>query len=151
MPSTPVTRVAGEITARGPVAGAENVTVTPPTGLAFESRTRTCKLAPKAILAVTLCVTPATALTDAGPPEVFVNAKVAGVAAPAEAVTMKLPATELATADVEAMPDELVIAEGDTRNAEAPAPGALNVTVTPATGSPVASSTVARSGVAYDA
>jgi hypothetical protein len=89
--------------AEAPLAGAENVTLTPATGLLPESRTVACNAVAKLVLMSAICPAPALAAMDAGDPPalptirrfvggwgatgpllppVFVRLKVAGVATP---------------------------------------------------------------------
>ena len=71
-----------------PVDGAVNVTVTFATGFEAASVTRACSATPNAVLITVLCGVPAVAVTVCGAPTVFVNANVAGVSAPTDAVTL---------------------------------------------------------------
>jgi hypothetical protein len=65
-----------------------------------------------------------------------------------EATTAYAPAFVLAVAVTLAWPEELVTAVVAPRTALAPLPGGAKVTVTPETGLPLASDTVATSGAA---
>jgi hypothetical protein len=103
------------------------------------------------VLIVALCGVPAVALMLAGTPSVLVSEKLAGDATPlAVAVTVYEPDVALAVnAGAVATPLALVVTVGLPVNVpEAPAPGAANVTLTPATGLASASRTVAWSTVA---
>jgi hypothetical protein len=65
-----------------PVLGAVNVTVTPLTGLLFESFTVACSAVPKFVLTVALWGVPAVALMLAAAPAAFVKLKLAAVPTP---------------------------------------------------------------------
>jgi hypothetical protein len=65
-----------------PDPGAENVTVTPLTGLFPASFTVADRLVANAVLMVALCGVPAVAVIDAAVPTVFVSEKLAGVLTP---------------------------------------------------------------------
>ena len=85
-------------------------------------------------------------------PAVLVSAKLAGVAIPvADAVILKAPAVVFAVnaAEVASPVDEViaVLVEAPPKLALAPEPGAVKVTVTPDTGFPSESFTVATSGL----
>jgi hypothetical protein len=92
MPFELVTAVAvaePENAAPAPLPGAVKVTVAPPTGLAYESLTDTCREVENAVLTVVLCGVPALAVTIAATPALLVSEKLAGVEAPtAVAVTV---------------------------------------------------------------
>src|SRR4051794_22423705 len=86
--ATPLALVTAVVTppAKAPLAplpGAENVTVTPATGLLLASRTVACKAVPNAVAMVVLCGVPAVLVIDAAAPATLVSAKLAGVATPA--------------------------------------------------------------------
>jgi hypothetical protein len=137
--------------ALAPDPGAENVTVTPLTGLLPLSRTVTCKALPNAVLMMVLCPEPLVAVTEAGVPDVLVRVNDAGLATPvALAVTVYEPSVELAVKAFEvAMPEALVTAVLEVVKAPlAPEPGGVKVTVTPLIGLLPASLTVACSGTA---
>lgn len=68
-----------------PLAGAENVTVTPLTGLPPASFTVAESREAKAVLMAVLCPAPPVALTDAGPDGVLVSEKLAGDCPPCTA------------------------------------------------------------------
>jgi len=130
------------------------VTVTPLTGLLKESFTVACNCVVNAVFTVALCGVPAVAVIFAAAPARFVSAKLAGVETPdTDAVTLYgPPAVVLAvkTAAV-ATPKEFVVAvvTPPANVPLAPLPGAANVTVTPLTGLPPASFTVAWNCVVY--
>jgi hypothetical protein len=65
-----------------PEAGAVKVTTTPATAFPVESLTLATIFAAKAVLTCALWGVPAAAVTLAADPDVFVSAKVAGVATP---------------------------------------------------------------------
>src|SRR5947207_1597638 len=136
-----------------PVPGAVNVTVTLAKIGRASCRARATSGAANAVLIVALCGVPLVAVMLAAAPAVFVSEKSAGVATPATlAVTVYgPPATLLAVkvADV-ATPLPLVVAvfTPPAKLPLAPLPGAVNVTVTLATGLPPASFTLATSGAA---
>jgi hypothetical protein len=65
-----------------PLAGAVNVTVTPPTGLFPASFTIACSCIANAVLIVALCGVPAVEVIETGAPAVLVKGKVAGFASP---------------------------------------------------------------------
>src|SRR5436853_564062 len=136
-----------------PVLGALNVTVTLATGLPPASFTVATSGAANAEIGRAPCRDTVVAVVLAAAPAVFVSEKSAGVATPATlAVTVYgPPATLLAVtvADV-ATPLPLVVSvfTPPAKLPLAPVLGALNVTVTLATGLPPASFTVATSGAA---
>ena len=74
--------------ALAPVVGAVNVTVTFATGFDAASVTNACNAFPNGVLTVVLCGFPALAVIVWGIPAVFVNANVAGVSAPTDAITL---------------------------------------------------------------
>ncbi len=96
-----------------------------------------------------LCCVPLPTAIEAGGPGMFFSAKLAVIARPEiEAVTVKLPVVKLAVNGMEvATPEALVTAVllPPEKAPLAPLPGAVNVTVTPLTGLPLASSTVTAS------
>jgi len=72
-----------------PVAGAVNVTATPPTGFELASSTVATNGAANAVSTVAVCGVPLVATTVTGDPPAFVKLKLAGVEAPAtDAVTV---------------------------------------------------------------
>jgi len=133
----------------GPLPGAANVTVTPLTGLLPESVTVTCNWTAKALLIVAFCGVPALSTMLAGGLPKFVREKLAGEATPETvAVIVYEPAAPLAVKIAAvATPDAFVVAVfAPPANAPlGPLPGAVNVTVTPLTGLPPESFTVAWS------
>src|SRR5271157_5312519 len=97
----------------GPVLGAVNVTVTPPSGSEWLSSTVACRRVGNCVLMATLWGVPADAIIDAGVPAVFVKLKFAGVATPdTVAATVYGPPGRLLAVKVGAvaMPLELVVA-----------------------------------------
>src|SRR5947207_2167653 len=137
----------------GPVPGAPNVTVTPATGLPPASFTVATSGAANAVLIVAPCGVPLVAVMLAAAPAVFVSEKFAGVATPASlADTVYGPPATLffPTRPSSDLPLPLVVAvfTPPAKLPLGPVPGAVNVTVTLATGLPPASFTVATSGAA---
>ena len=135
-------------TALAPVDGAMNVTVTPLTGLPPASTTVTCSGVANAVPIVVLCVVPAVGVMLDGAPVVVVRLKLAAVVKPATLdVTLYVPSWLLAVkAGAVATPLVFVVAVAVEEPANAPlAPveGAVNVTVAPLTGLPLASVTMA--------
>src|SRR6202158_3486267 len=137
-----------------PDPGAVNVTLTPGTGLLPASRTGTASALAKAVLTVADCgVVPALAVIVVALPAVLVSEKLTLVSPLAAAVTVYgPPAVALAVNGAAATPDALVatvivVVLLETRP-EAPDPGAVNVTLTPATGLLPASRTVTASALA---
>jgi len=136
-----------------PVPGAVNVTVTPETGFPPLSFTVATSGAAKAVLMVALCGVPLVAVMLAGVPAVLVSKKFAAVTTPATvAVTVYgPPAVPLAVNVAEVATPLAFVTAVFTPPAKlplAPLPGAVNVTVTPETGFPPLSFTVATSGAA---
>src|SRR5450755_4492768 len=137
-----------------PEPGAVNVTFTPATGLLDASRTVTASGLVNAVLMVALCgVVPALAVIDAATPAVLVSAKLTVARPVAAAVTLYgPPAVLLAVNGADATPAALVATTMVSvlllNNPEAPEPGAVNVTLTPATGLLPTSRTVTASGLA---
>jgi hypothetical protein len=131
-----------------PLAGAVNVTVTPLTGFPPLSFTVATSFAGKAVLIAAVCGVPPVAAIDDAVPLLFVSAKVAGLATPGtDAVTLYEPTMAFAVKTLEvAIPDAFVTAVAPPANVPpAPLAGAANVTVTPLTGFPPLSLTVAMS------
>ena len=133
--------------------GALKVTVTPKTGFPPESRTAATSGLAKLVLIVALWLAPLVAVMLAGAPEVFVSEKVAGATTPpTDAATLYNPAMLLAmTVGDVATPEPLVLTFAVVEPANvplAPEDGAVKVTVTPETGFPPESSTVAANGLA---
>ncbi len=137
-----------------PPAGAVNVTVAPLTALPLASFTVATSCDMNAISTCALWGVPEFAVIDAAGPARLVSAKLAGVAVfGAEAVTVKLPLSAFAvkaaaTATPEALVCAVVIAPSPAKVPLGPLEGAINVTVTPLTGLPFESVTVADSAVA---
>jgi hypothetical protein len=75
-----------------PLAGAANVTVTPPTGLPPESRTVATRGAANAVLIGALCGVPLVAVIDAATPGVTVTLVLPDVKPDADAVMVAIPA-----------------------------------------------------------
>jgi hypothetical protein len=134
-----------------PLDGAVNITLTPGTGWPLASLTVTFSGVGSAVLTIERCGVPAFTVIDAASLGSFVSEKLAGVPAPAtDAVTTYGPPGMLFavnTADV-ATPFAFVIAVS-TPPANVPlgpvCAGAVNITVTPVSGFPPASLTVAMS------
>ena len=141
-------------TPEAPAPGAVNVTLTPGTGLVPASLTVTARAFAKAVFTVADCgVVPAFAVIVDGAPAVFVSEKLTGVTPVAEAVTVYgPPAVPLAVNGADATPEAFVatvIVFVELLNTpDAPAPGAVNVTLTPATGTLPASRTVTARALA---
>ncbi len=137
-----------------PAPGAVKVTLTPATGLLPASRTVTASALANAVLIVADCgVVPALAVIVVATPAVLVNAKFTVVSPVAAAVTVYgPPAVPLAVKGALAIPDALVatviVVVLFKNKPEAPAPGAVKVTLTPATGLLPASRTVTASALA---
>jgi hypothetical protein len=137
-----------------PDPGAVNVTFTPGTGLFPASVTVATKGAPNAVLIAVLCPEPLVTTTFAAGPTLFVSEKFAGVATPATAAVTVYgpPAVAFAVNEAAATPDAFVatviVAVLLLKTPDAPDPGAVNVTFTPATGLLPASRTVACKAVA---
>src|SRR6202158_5225273 len=137
-----------------PDPGAVNVTLTPATGLLPASRTVTASALAKAVLTVADCgVVPALAVIVVALPAVLVSEKLTLVSPLAAAVTVYgPPAVALAVNGAAATPDALVatviVVVLLENRPEAPDPGAVNVTLTPATGLLPASRTVTASALA---
>ena len=135
-----------------PAAGTVNVTIAPLTGFPLASLTDTTSAPLNAVLTVAIWPLPLVAVICAAGPARFVSRNEAGAAVPGmEAITVYDPAVPLAVKGVVAAPVESVVTVADVPVAKvpvAPVPGALNVTVTPLTGFPVLSVTVATSGAA---
>ena len=137
-----------------PAAGALNVTITPDTGLLAMSLTVTAGALAKAVLIVALCgVVPALAAMDMAAPAVLVSEKLIVVRPVAAPVTVYgPPAIAFAVNGAEAMPDAFVatvmVAVLLLNVPDAPAPGAVKVTLTPDTGLFPASLTVTASALA---
>jgi hypothetical protein len=131
--------------ADAPEPGGANVTATPETGLPLASVTDTESAVANAVLTVVLCGLPPTTVTEAAGPAVFVSVNVAEVAPLADALTGYVPATVSAVAVTEARPVASVVAGEPRITADAPPPGAVNVTATFGTGLPSESVTRATS------
>jgi len=137
-----------------PDPGAVNVTFTAGTGLLPASFTVTANALAKAVLIVADCgVVPAFADIDAAAPGVFVSEKFTVVSPVAAAVTVYgPPAVAFAVNGAEATPDAFVttviVAVALLNLPDAPEPGAVNVTFTPATGLLPASLTVTAGALA---
>ena len=132
------------------VLGAVKVTVAPDTKLPKESTTVAINTRPNFVFTVAFCGVPPVAVMEAGVPAEFVSEKIAEVEIPDTAARMLYPpAVVLAvTATDVACPIEFVTAvvlNAPPKLALAPVPGAVNVTVTPWTGVPKESVTVAIS------
>jgi hypothetical protein len=127
-------------TPEAPDAGAANVTFTPETGLLPASFTVTASALANAVLMAADCgVVAAFAVIDAGAPVVLVREKFTVVSPVAAAVTVYgPPAVAFAVNGAAATPDAFVatviVAVLLLNTPEAPEPGAVNVTFTPATG-----------------
>jgi hypothetical protein len=136
-----------------PDPGAVNVTFTPLTGLLPASFTVTARGLAKAVLTVADCgVVPAFAVIVVAVPAVFVSEKFTLVRLVAAAVTVYGPPTlAFAVNGADAIPDAFVgttiVAVLLLNNPDAPDPGAVNVTFTPATGLLPASFTVTANAV----
>jgi hypothetical protein len=141
-------------TPEAPDPGAVNVTFTPETGLLPASFTVTASAFAKAVLIVVDCgVVPAFAVIVEGGTAVFVSEKLTVVSPAAAAVTVYgPPAVAFAVNGADATPDPFVatvmVAVLLLNTPEAPAPGAVNVTLTPETGLLPASFTVTASALA---
>ena len=137
-----------------PLAGAVNVTLTPATGCAAASVTLAASATPYAALTCALCgVLPATTATAAGTATaaVFVRLKLAAALTPLTlAETANAPAVAFAVnCGAVATPVAAVVAvtvrTPPTKTPPAPLAGAVNVTLTPATGCAEESVTLAAS------
>jgi hypothetical protein len=137
-----------------PLPGAVNVTFTPATGLLPASRTVTASALAKAVLTVADCgVVPAFTVIDVANGGVFVSEKFTAVSPAADAITVYgPPAVPFAVNGADAMPDAFVAAVivgvPLLNTPDAPLPGAVNVTFTPATGLLPASRTVTAGALA---
>jgi thiamine transporter ThiT len=137
-----------------PEPGAVNVTFTPDTGLLPASFTVTASGLAKAVFMVADCgVVPAFAVMEAAAPALLVSEKFTVVKPVAAAVTVYgPPAVPFAVNGAEATPEAFVatvmVAVLLLNLPEAPEPGAVNVTFTPATGLLPASVTVTARALA---
>jgi hypothetical protein len=96
--------------APAPDEGPANVTVTPVSGLPPASRTSAINGLEKTVLTAVPCPDPDETVTVAGPPGVFVNENVAGVATPVTvAVTENAPAVPFAVIATDACPEMFVV------------------------------------------
>jgi hypothetical protein len=141
--------------AEAPLTGAVKVTLRPLIGLLLASLTIACRAVLKVLEMLVLCGVPAVAAMLTGIPATlrFVKLKLVGALTPAAAaLTLNAPGWEFATSvGAVAMPLAFVVAVAvdDPLNAPpGPEVGAVNVTMTPLTGLPAASSTVACKAVA---
>src|SRR5579885_175675 len=129
-----------------PLAGAVKVTVAPGTGLLAASTTSTVNGLNVALI-TTDCGEPLTTEIDAAGPCIFVSAKLAEVRPVTDAVTLNAPTVPLAVSAGDcALPRALVVTvavEPPGKVAVAPVAGAVKTTLTPLTGLPPASVTVA--------
>src|SRR5260221_10428656 len=138
--ATVIVVVRFENSPEAPAPGAVNVTLTPGTGLLPASLTVTAGATANAVLIVADCgVVPAFAVIVDGAPAVLVSEKFTVVRPAEAAVTMYgPPAVPLAVNGAAAMPEALVatviVVVRFENSPEAPAPGAVNVTLTPRTG-----------------
>jgi hypothetical protein len=137
-----------------PLPGAVNVTFTPATGLLPASRTVTASALAKAVLTTADCgVVPAFAVIDVACGGVLVSEKFTAVSPVADAVTVYgPPIVAFAVNGADAMPEAfvatMIVAVPLLNTPDAPLPGAVNVTFTPATGLLPASRTVTASALA---
>ncbi len=137
---------AAVVEADAPEAGAVYVTVAPGMLLPYWSFTTTTSGAAKAPATTWLCGVPLTTAMLAAAPAVLVSAKVTPVPTPVTvAVTLYVPVTVFAVAVTCVWPAALVTAAAEVE-ADAPDPGAVNVTVAPGTVLPYWSFTTTRSG-----
>jgi hypothetical protein len=135
--------------ADAPLPGGVNVTVAPGTGFPYWSSACTSKGREKAVPTVALCGVPDTEVSEAGTPAVFVSEKLAELATPVtEALTEYPPAIVLALAVMLVWPF-VPVADAVPSTAEAPEPGGVNVTLTPATGFPYVSLTFTTSALKF--
>src|SRR5215469_8172775 len=131
-----------------PDAGAVNVTLTPATALPPLSFTVTAGAFAKAVLITVFCgVVPAFAVIVEGVPAVLVSEKFTVVSPVAAAVTVYGPpavafAVNAAAATPEAFVATTIVTALLLNTPDAPDPGAVNVTLTPATALPPLSFTV---------
>src|ERR1700687_2746004 len=140
----------------GPLPGAVKVMLMPATGLLPASRTVTASALAKAVLTVADCgVVPALAVIVVALPAVLVSEKLTLVSPLAAAVTVyRPPAVALggdgagATATPDALVATVIVVVLLENRPESPDPGAVNVTLTPATGLLPASRTVTASALA---
>jgi hypothetical protein len=90
-------------------AGAANITVTPLTGLLPTSLTSAINGDPNAVLMLAVCPDPLDTVIEAGDPGWLVNEKLADVETPdTDAVTVYVPAVELAVGSADACPSPFV-------------------------------------------
>ncbi len=135
-----------ESEADAPDAGTLNATCAPATGLLEASVTRATSGAPYAVATVAVCGVPETTAICVAWPAVFVSENEAGAETPgADALTLYCPAMPFAVAVTLARPEAFVVAGEPAMAAEAPEPGGVKVTETPATGLPLPSFTIATS------
>jgi hypothetical protein len=145
-PLLSVVVVAGVKVASAPLDGPAKVTLMPDTGLPDESVTSATSDEANAVVTVADCALPLDTAIEEAAPAVFVSEKLADDETPeTDAVTVYEPAVAVAVAATDATPFEPVVAVVAPSVAEAAPEGAENVTVTPDTGLPFASSTVAES------
>ena len=151
-PAASVVACVAESVPEAPLFGLLNATVTPGTGLSAASVTSTISgelNAPPSGAWFTSGALPPCTYSNlaAGPTLVSVNDAVWTMPL-ADATTVYLPAVPLAVSVTRATPKPSVTAVGLRVVVEAPAPGAVNVTVTPGNALPAASVTSAASCLA---
>ena len=133
------TRLAGDVHFPSVSKVCSKITPMPETGLLLASFRVTDRGFANAVPIVALCgVAPELALIEAGAPARLVREKFTVVSPGADAATEYGPAVLFAVNETEATPDALVRAVMEAalllNNPEAPKAGAVNVTLTPATG-----------------